>query len=101
MTRSLAPTTSLLRLDVFAQRCDLHPDLVHRFVTLGLIEPTARADGHLWFATTQVRRVDKMMRLRSDLGLNYGAVGLILDLLDRIDQLERAPSRPEPDPIQD
>ena len=85
-----APRSGLLRLDVFSAQCGLHPDLVRRFVTLGLVEPADQADADLWFASTQVRRVARMQRLRSDLALNYNALGLVLDLLDRIEQLERA-----------
>lgn len=85
-----APRPSLLRLDVFSARCGLHPDLVRRFVTLGLIDPAEQSGADMWFAASQVRRVERMQRLRSDLALNYSAVGLVLDLLERIEQLERA-----------
>ncbi len=88
-----APRASLLRLEVFSQRCGLHPDLVRRFVTLGLVEPTEQTGTDLWFAVQQVQRVERMQRLRSDLCLNYSALGLVLDLLDRIEELERAPRR--------
>lgn len=84
-----AVRTRLLHLDVFSERCGLHPDLVRRFVVLGLVEPEKRGDNTLWFATTQVRRIERMQRLRSDLGLNYNALGLVLDLLERIEELER------------
>jgi len=40
------------------------------------------------FSAAQVGRVDRMVRLRSDLGLNYNALGLVLDLLERVEQLE-------------
>lgn len=82
-------TTRLLHLDVFSERCGLHPDLVRRFVVLGLVEPEVRSDDTLWFTNAQVRRIERMRRLRSDLGLNYNALGLVLDLLERIEELER------------
>ena len=81
--------TTLLRRDVFSERCGLHPDLVRRFVVLGLVEPEARGDDTLWFTPDQVRRIARMQRLRSDLGVNYNALGLVLDLLERIEELER------------
>lgn len=90
---------SLLHVDVFAKACSLHPELVHRFVALGLIEPAARTTEALWFNTRQVHRVARMQRLRSDLALNYSALGLVMELLDRIEQLETAPrGRPDPSP---
>jgi hypothetical protein len=32
--------------------------------------------------------IARVQRLRTGLGLNYAAIGLVLDLLDRIDELE-------------
>jgi len=80
--------TTVLRLEVFAARCSLHPDLVRRFVSLGLIEPVEGAGQEMVFSATQIGRVDRMVRLRSDLGLNYNALGLVVDLLERVEQLE-------------
>lgn len=90
MTTSIS-RPSLLSVDAFARRCDLHPDLVHRFVALGLITPAARTTDSLWFTARQVHRMARMQRLRSDLALNYNALGLVMELLDRIEQLETAP----------
>ncbi len=93
--------TSLMRLEVFSEHCGLHPDLVKRFVVLGLIEPDARHGDALFFEPMQVRRVARMHRLRDDLGLNYNALGLVIDLLERIEQLERTAARGAHRPLQD
>lgn len=79
-----------LSLDGFATRAGLHPDLVRRWVALGLLEPTRDAAGGLWFAPVQLRTVARIQRLRAGLSVNYAALGLVMDLLDRIDLLERA-----------
>lgn len=81
--------TRLLHLDDFSERCGLHPDLVRRFVVLGLVEPESHRDETMRFTVAQVRRVERMRRLRRDLGLSYNALGLVLDLLERIEELER------------
>lgn len=81
--------TERLRLEVFSTACGVHPDLVHRFVSLGLIEPVERRDAEVWFTQNQVRTLQRMLRLRSDFSLNYAALGLVVDLLDRIESLER------------
>ena len=91
MNTSLVLSRQLLALDPFSHRCGLHPDLVRRFVDIGLIEPARRVGGDLWFSSIEVTRVIRMQRLRNDFALNYNALGLVLDLLDRIDQLEHAP----------
>ena len=88
MNPPLVPT-NLLELDAFCRRTGLHPELVRRFVALGLIDPADQGDGELWFSVAQVRRTVRTQRLRNELSLNYNALGLVLDLLDRIEQLER------------
>lgn len=91
MSTSLVLSRRLLALDTFSHRCGLHPELVRRFVDLGLIEPAQRIGRDLWFSSIEVTRVLRMQRLRNDFSLNYSALALVLDLLDRIDQLEHAP----------
>jgi chaperone modulatory protein CbpM len=79
-----------LDLDSFARAAGLHPDLVRRYLALGLLEATAGPGGELWFAPRQLRAAARVQRLRAGLALNYAAVGLVVDLLDRIAELEGA-----------
>jgi chaperone modulatory protein CbpM len=67
------------RLDAIARAADMHPDLVERFVRLGLVDP-AEADA--------AARLAQAARLRRDLGIGYGGAVLACQLLARIDQLE-------------
>ena len=77
-------------LDTFARRCGLHPDTVHKFVALGLLPCQRNPRGELRFDASALRTVARIQRLRIGLGLNYAAIGLVLDLLDRIEELESA-----------
>ncbi|MET7802701.1 chaperone modulator CbpM [Streptomyces decoyicus] len=79
-----------LSLDVVARRSGLHPDLVRRFVTLGLVDATRDDSGRLWFATGAPATLARIQRLRAGLPLNYASLGLVLDLLDRVSELEAA-----------
>jgi chaperone modulatory protein CbpM len=74
----------------FARRSGLHPDLVRRYVALGLIPAVRDREGRLWFTAPQVAAVARLQRLRAALPLNYAALGLVVDLLDRITELETA-----------
>jgi hypothetical protein len=67
------------RLDALARAADLHPELVARFVRLGLVDP-AEAGAAV--------RLAQAARLRHDLGVSYGGAVLACQLLTRIDQLE-------------
>lgn len=77
-----------LSLETTAARAGLHPDLVRRFVALSLLDASRETDGTLWFAETAPGELARIQRLRAGLSLNYAAIGLVLDLLERIDRME-------------
>jgi len=98
---------SRLDLGAFARASGMHPDLIRKLVALGLIDARHDLAGDLWFSPRQLAAVARIQRLRAGFALNYAAVGLVIDLLDRIAVLEAAlrdsrqgPSarRPEMDP---
>jgi hypothetical protein len=78
VARGRSGTVPPPNVDALARESGLHPDLVRRFVRLGLIEPGAGAADRLAVAG----------RLRRDLGLNYAGAILGCELLERIDGLE-------------
>jgi chaperone modulatory protein CbpM len=82
-----------MQLDNFARRCGLHPEMVRRLVALGLVACRQDARGDLWFEPSALVTIARIQRLRVGLGLNYAAIGLVLDLLDRIEELESASRR--------
>ncbi|MCC0094524.1 chaperone modulator CbpM [Streptomyces flavotricini] len=86
---ALVPTPRL-SLDAVARRSGLHPDLIRRFVALGLIDAERDAAGHLVFDPAAPAVLARIQRLRTGLCLNYASIGLVLDLLDRISLLEAA-----------
>jgi hypothetical protein len=79
-----------LSLDEFARASGTHPDLIRRFVALGLIDADRDAAGGLWFPRAQLAALARVERLRAGFALNYAAIGLVIDLLDRIAELEAA-----------
>ncbi|MEU0038202.1 MULTISPECIES: chaperone modulator CbpM [unclassified Streptomyces] len=88
-TATLGPPLRL-GLDAVARRTGIHPDLVRRFVALGLVDATRDATGRLWFAPSAPVALARIQRLRAALPLNYASLGLVVDLLDRISELEDA-----------
>lgn len=81
---------SRLSLETVARHSGLHPELIRRFVALGLVEAGHDASGRLMFASTAPATLARVQRLRTGLCLNYASIGLVLDLLDRISLLEAA-----------
>jgi chaperone modulatory protein CbpM len=84
------PARGPLGQEEFARDCGLHPELVRRFVALGLVPAVRDDDGVLWFPRTAVAEVARLQRLRAALPVNWAALGLVVDLLDRITELETA-----------
>jgi hypothetical protein len=95
MTTALAPPRRL-DLAAFSRASGLHPELVARLVCLGLLDAHASSSGQPAFAPDQLARAARIQRLRAGLSLNYAAIGVVLDLLDRIDILEAAARRSAP-----
>ena len=85
-----SPATPAMDLDGFARVTGMHPDVALRLAALGLIEVRRDAAGRPWFPLSQVAVAGRIQRLRSGLSLNYNAVGLVMDLLERIAELEAA-----------
>ncbi|MFO7984817.1 MAG: chaperone modulator CbpM [Desulfatiglandaceae bacterium] len=89
-TRTLLREPSGIGVSKMARLCAVHPDLIDRLVRLGLLEPLNQEDNkaHWRFHEDTVRLVAKIMRLRNQLGINYAGIGVVLDLLSRIERLE-------------
>jgi DNA-binding transcriptional MerR regulator len=83
MRRNLTP------LEDAAASLGVHPDLLHMFVDFGLLEPAEVTGEKIMFDPAAMRRIHVIQRLRCDLGINLAGIGVILDLLDRIDALQR------------
>jgi DNA-binding transcriptional MerR regulator len=92
---ALVPNATPVRLDLesFARATGLHPDLVRRLVVLGLFEPDRDDSGGMWFAPAQLAAAARIQRLRAGFALNYAALALVIDLLDRVAELESAVRR--------
>jgi hypothetical protein len=79
--RAVRPAAESVELGVLAREAGLHPDLVRRFVRMGLVDPPP-------FPRDAAARLARASRLRRDLGLNYAGAVLVSELLDRIRELE-------------
>jgi MerR HTH family regulatory protein len=79
-------STMPIETRALAREAGVHPDLVRRFVALGLLEP---------YPVDAAARIARAARLRRDLGVNYAGAVLACELLARIDELQRRLSRYE------
>ncbi len=79
-----------LDLGTFARASGTHPELIRKLVALGLLEARQDPAGELWFPPGQLAALGRVQRLHAGFAMNYAAIGLVTDLLDRIAALEEA-----------
>jgi DNA-binding transcriptional MerR regulator len=89
LSRTPGPPIDRLSLITFSRTGGVHPEMVRRLVALGILDPERDAAGNLWFERDQLLALARVRRLRAGLGVNYAALGLVIDLLDRVATLER------------
>ena len=73
-------------LEQLAEAVGLSQLDLDRLVRVGLVESAAQ--GILEFTADTPARLRRMLRLRRDLGVNFTGAAIIVDLLERIEQLE-------------
>jgi MerR family transcriptional regulator, heat shock protein HspR len=87
--KQFSGTSPYLTITEVACRCGVHPELIDRFVRLGLIDLVERdVRGEPLFQPEVTTMVRKILRLRNQLGVNYAGVGVILELMSRIEAME-------------
>jgi chaperone modulatory protein CbpM len=78
-----------LTLDVVAETVGARRSLVVRLVQQGLIETVGGQSGEPLLPRRVVVQLRRMQRLHRDLGVNFAAAAIILELVGRIDELNR------------
>ena len=79
----------LLTVDAVAETVGARPSLVVRLAQQGLIETVESGADELLLPRYVVIQLRRMQRLRRDLGVNFAGAAVILDLVGRIEQLNR------------
>jgi len=79
----------LLTFDVVAETTGARHSLVSRLARQGLIEAVESGTDEPLLPRRVIMRIRRMQRLRRDLGVNFTGAAIILDLVGRIEQLNR------------
>src|SRR5688572_14699016 len=78
-----------LTLEIVAASCGARRSLVERLAHEGLLETLYTEMGEVRLPRRAVVQLRRMQRLRRDLGVNFAGAAVILDLVQRIEQLNR------------
>ncbi|MCD6328141.1 helix-turn-helix transcriptional regulator [bacterium] len=75
-------------IGVVAQMLDVHPQTLRHYERKGLIQPS-RTDGNTrLYSRSNVSKIEMILRLTTDLGVNLAGIEVILNMRDKIEHLE-------------
>jgi DNA-binding transcriptional MerR regulator len=77
-----------LPISEVARLADIPSELVSRLVDFGLLDPVETRPEPL-FEVTAVLHLRRIMRIHRDLGVNWAGIGVVMDLITKIEDLER------------
>lgn len=77
-------------ISVAAELAGLHPQTLRQYDRLGLVTPRRAVGRGRRYSARDVERLREVARLTRDDGVNLAGVRRILELEERVDQLERA-----------
>ena len=80
---------ALYMISVVADMFDIHPQTLRAYEREGLLRP-ARTDGNTrLYSQEDIERIELILRLTKDLGVNLAGVEVILNMRQRMDDLQR------------
>lgn len=75
-------------ISVAAKMVNLHPQTLRHYENLGLVMPQ-RTNGNIrLYSPADIDRLSQISRLTDELGVNLAAVQIILDMRERLEQLQ-------------
>lgn len=75
--------------DELCARLGIGPELVELCLEWEIIQPPqTTSEGMIMYSCQALDRLSSGLRLHRDLGINWAGVGIALDLLERIEELE-------------
>ena len=69
--------------------CQLSEDIVVEIVAEGIVEPIGGAPNQWRFSGLALTRVQRVVRLQEDFGVNLPGAALALELLEEVERLRR------------
>jgi MerR family transcriptional regulator/heat shock protein HspR len=80
---------ALYMISVVADMFDIHPQTLRAYEREGLLRP-ARTDGNTrLYSQEDIERIELILRLTKDLGVNLAGVEVILNMRERMDETQR------------
>ena len=75
-------------ISVVAERYDIHPQTLRLYEREGLIKPTRSAGNTRLYDEEAIRRLEIILTLTRDLGVNLAGVEVILNMKERMEKMQ-------------
>lgn len=76
-------------ISVAAQILELHPQTLRHYERAGLVQPSRSGGNIRLYSQSDIERLRLIQRLVGDLGVNLAGVDVIMNMTQRINELER------------
>ena len=76
-------------ISVVAEQYGVHQQTLRLYEREGLITPSRSAKGTRYYTEEDVERLELILNLTRDLGVNLAGVGIILNMRERMNQMQR------------
>ena len=76
-------------ISVAARLLEVHPQTLRYYERAGLLKPTRSSGKIRLYSQREIERLRKIMRLTTELGVNLAGAEVIIDLTERLEQLEQ------------
>jgi MerR family transcriptional regulator/heat shock protein HspR len=74
-------------ISIAARMVEMHPQTLRLYERLGLLKPARQRQNRL-YSDYDIARLRQIQRLTQDMGVNLAGVEIILNLLERIEELQ-------------
>jgi MerR family transcriptional regulator/heat shock protein HspR len=86
--QDVAPNQPMYVISVAAKMIGVHPQTLRHYENIGLVVPE-RSEGNIrLYSPADIDRLRQISRLTDELGVNLAGVQIILDMRERLEQLQ-------------
>ena len=75
-------------ISVIAEQYDIHPQTLRLYEREGLITPSRSAKGTRYYTEEDVGRLEVILSLTRDMGVNLAGVEIVLNMIEKMKQMQ-------------
>jgi MerR family transcriptional regulator/heat shock protein HspR len=76
-------------ISVVAEMYDIHPQTLRLYEREGLLKPSRTEGNTRLYTEDDLKRLEFILSLARDLGVNIAGIGIILNMRERMDQMQK------------